>query len=351
MAPVAKTGTDWLKGQTRKMSDGAELPVSEQEAAAVGVEAWLQSHGVRYAPPLQIPMLLIDEKRSRANQARRDAIVADSVDRFAAALKTGAEFPPIVCYINGGKLTIIDGNNRQAAARKAGKESLLGIVIAEDTPSELIQLLTVEANAHHGVTPELGWRVQQAFHLCSLGFTDVQAAQAAAITVSQLQAARRLREADQRAAAMKILRFNEIPTYGRQALAVLKDDAVFYQAARCAIDTGMIIEEIRDMIRGIKAQNSEGARIEYIGTIAKERGLEQAARRVMNKSLNRVSSPKQALVTGIGKLLKVDEAALVRAISTRHDRDLLNQRLEAVADKVLAIQVALEQLKDMDEDE
>lgn len=346
-----KSGTDWLKSQSRKISDGAQLPVSEQEAAAVGVEAWLQGHGVRYAPPLDIPMTLIDEKRSRANQARRDAIVADSVDRFAAAMKVGAEFPPVVTYISGGKLTIIDGNNRQAAARKAGRESILGIVIAEDTPSELIQLLTVEANAHHGVTPELAWRIQQAFHLCSLGFTDPQAAQAAAVTISQLQGARRLKEADQRAAAMKIMRFSEVPVYGRQALGVLKDDAVFYQAAKVAIDTGMIIEEIRDMIRGIKAQSSEGARIEYIGSIAKERGLEQAARRVMNKNLNRVSSPKQALVTGIGKLLKVDEAALVRAISTRHDRDLVNQRLVAVADKILTIQVALEQLKDLEEGE
>lgn len=195
------------------------------------------------------------------------------------------------------------------------------------------------------------WRLQQAFHLCSLGFTDPQAADAAAVSLSQLQNARRLRDADQRAARMKLMKFTEIPAYGRQALGVLKDDAVFYQAAKTAIDTRMIIDEIREMIRGIKAQSSEGARIDYIAEVAKERGLEQAARKIMsNTSLNRVSSPKQALVTGIGKLLKVDEAALMRAISTRHDRDLVNQRLQAVADKILAIQVAIEQLKDLEDE-
>lgn len=194
----------------------------------------------------------------------------------------------------------------------------------------------------------MSWRLQQAFHLCSLGFSDKAAADAAAVSLSQLQGARRLREADQRAAKLKVGRFGEIPAYGRQALAVLKDDPVFYLAAKTAIDTGMIIEEIREMIRGVKAQSSESARMEFINGIARERGLEQAARKVMNKSLNRVSSPKQALVTGIGKLLKVDEVALVRAVSTRHDRDLLNQRLQAAVDKILAVQVALEQLKDLE---
>lgn len=346
-----KTGTAWLQKQAGLVSDGGELPVSEQEAAAVGVEAWLQSHGVQYAPPLEIPMILIDEKRSRSNQARKVAVVADSVDRFAAAIKTGAGFPPIVVFIHGGKLIIIDGNNRQAAARKAGRDTILGIVISEETPSELIQLLTVEANANHGVTPELSWRLMQAFHLCSLGFTDTDAARAAAITLPQLQQARKVREADKRATAMKIQKFADLPTYGRQALAVLKDDAVFYQAATTAVSTRMTIDEIRDMIRVIKSKPSEGARIEFIGQLAKERGLEAAARKLMGKSGNRVSSPKQSLVTGIGKLLNVDPAALIRSVVTTHDRDQINQRLKQAKEKLAALQIAMEQLRDLEDDE
>lgn len=343
------TGTDWLRNQAKKVQDGPALPVSEQVAATVEVEAWLQRNGVQYAPPSYIPMSLIDEKRSRANQARRDAIVADSVDRFAAALKSGAKFPPIVVFPVGGKLSIVDGNNRQAAHRKAGLDEILGIVIAEDTPSELIQLLTVEANAHHGVTPDLSWRVQQAFHLCSLGFSDQAAADASAITMVQLRTARTVQEADQRAKAMRIAGFTELPTTTRGALAVLRDEPVFYQAARTAVDTGMTIDEVRDLIRQVKALPSEGAKIEYIGSIAKARGLERAARKVLGKAAHRVSSPKGSLVAGIGKILATDSAALVRQIVTTHDRDEINKRLSALDKKLVELRIAMSTLNTLDE--
>lgn len=346
---VPKSGTEWLKRRSITMDDGRELPVTQSEAAAVNVEAWLQGHGVKYAPPLDLPMILIDEKRSRSNQARKDPIVAESVDRFAAAIKAGHEFPPIVTYLYGGKLVIIDGNNRQAAARKAGRDTIWGIVISEETPSELIALLTVEANAHHGVTPDANWRLLQAFHLVSLGFTDIQAAQAAAVTPAQISNARKVREADQRAGRMKIGRFAELPAGSRQLLAGLKDDSVFFQAAKTAVDTAMNLDEVRSMCREVRTKTSEGARVEYIGALARERGLEAAARKVMGRALNRVNSPKQSLVAAIGKLLAVNEAALVRAVMTRHERDLVNVRLSAASDKLLALMVAMEQLKDMED--
>lgn len=348
MAAPGKSGTDWLKNQTKKIGDGAKLPVDEVRAAIVQVEAWLQSHDVQYAPPAQVPLHLIDEKRSRTNQARRDAIVAESVDRFATAMKAGAAFPPIVCFVNGGKLVIIDGNNRQAAAKKAAKESLLGIIVAEDTPSEMIQLLTVEANAHHGVTPELSWRLQQAFHLVSIGFNDIQAAASAGVTVQQIRAARQVQEADARARALKISGFNGLPISMRQVLSPVKDDAVFFQASKVALDTGMTTDEVREMIRHCKTLGAEGARVEYIGSVAKTRGIEAATRKAVGRAIHRVSSPKTALVTGIGQLMKVDEAALARQIVTVHDRDLVMQRLKLLEEKLLALQVAVDQLAELE---
>jgi ParB-like chromosome segregation protein Spo0J len=341
--------TDWLRNQHKRISADNKLTVTAQQAASAEVEGWLKGHGVAYAPPTLIPMSLIDVKRSRNNQARRDPIVNESVDRFAAAMRAGAAFPPIVVYAHGGKLVIVDGNNRHAAAIKSGAEEIYGIVIADDTPSEMIQLLTVEANAHHGVTPELSWRIQQAFHLCGLGFTDAQAAEAASVSVAQIRSSRQIQQAEQRARAMKIVGFADLPASSKQALAVLKEDAVFFQAARVAMDTGMTSEELRDMIRTVKSLPSEGARIEHIGAVAKERGIEAATRRATGKALRRVSSPKTALASGIGLLLKVDTAALVRQVVTTHDRDLLRHRVSELETKVLELMCALDQLKEPEE--
>lgn len=349
---AARGGTDWLRRQTARVGEQPAPAISTQDAMDAMVEEWLQSHGVEYARPSDIPMGLIDEKKSRLNQARRDALVEDSVARFAASYKSDKPLPPIVCFINGGRLVIVDGNNRQAGAKKAGRDAIRGIALAEDTPSELIQLLTVEANAHHGVTPDLTWRLQQAFQLVSLGFSDPLAAQAASVTVPQIQTARRVREADGTAKALKIAGFTDLPAYGRQALAVLsKDQPVFYQAAKVAVSTNMTIEEIKEMVRGVRKQSSESAKIAYIGEIAEQRGIEQATRKVAGRALNRLHSPKQSLVTAIGKLVNLDEAALVRNITTAHERDLVMARLKALEDKLLTLQVAVDQLKDLEDAE
>lgn len=347
---MAKSGTDWLKAQAKLITEGSDLEVSEEEAAAIEVEAWLQRHGVEYAPPTQIPMSLIDEKRSRSNQARRDAIVPDSVERYAASLRAGAVFPPVVVFPSGGKLVIIDGNNRQAAHRKVNRGSISGIVIAEDTPSELIQLLTVEANASHGLTPDVSWRLQQAFHLVSIGFTDPQAAEACAITVPQLKTARFAYEADQRARALKVSGFSSLPATSKQAIGTLKDEAVFFQAAKVAVSTAMSGDEVREMIRQVKTQTSEAARIAVIGEIANERGIQAATKKVMGKSAARVSSPKHDLVSSIGKLVRVDEAALVRQIVTQKDRDLILVRIKKLGEKLQALQVAVETIGGLEDD-
>lgn len=347
------TGTDWLRKQVQRVTDGATLPVTPTVAATVEVEAWLQGEGVSYAPPTAIPMHMIDEKRSRHNQARRDAIVTDSVDRFATSMRAGAVFPPIVCYPVQGKLVIIDGNNRQAAARKANHDTIFGIIIAEDTPSELIQLMTVKANAHHGVTPDLSWRLKQAFHLVSMGASDERAADAASVSAAQLRSARAVQTADHRARALKINGFPDLAAASRQALGVVKDEAVFYQAGKVAVDTGMTTDEVRDMLRTVKSLPSEGERIAHIGTIAQSRTVQRAVRKATGKANNRLNSPAQALNSGIGKVLAVDPSALVRYVVTPHDRDTINHRLDMLDQKSRQIRLAmatLARLGDEDDD-
>ncbi len=350
-AGKAKTGTDWLRIQARRIADGPELPCTTDVAATVEVEAWLQHHGVQYAPAAQIPMHLIDEPRSRGNQARQEAILGESVDRFVVAMRNGVQFPPIVVFADSGKLVIIDGNNRQAAARRAGHDTVLGIIIGEDTPSELIHLLTVQANARHGVTPPLAWRVQQAFGLCSMGWSDAQAAEAAGMSITQLRAARTVQECDQRARSMRIAGFAELPASAKTALSAVKDDAVFYQLARVTIATAMTTDEIRENTRAIKALSSEGARLEHVAALAKERT--RAARRTApppRGGHTRVHSHRVALLAGFGRVTSVDPATLVKQVATAHDRDAILRRIEDTRRHLNLIEVAMKSLSGLKED-
>lgn len=337
--------TDWLRRQAKKVDEHDTLEVSEETASATQVEAWLQRRGVRYAPAIEIPMSMIDTRRSRANQARRDPIVAESIERFQAALRAGRLFPPIVVYPMGNRLIIVDGNNRHEAAFRQKREYIFGIIIDEKTDSDLIQLLTVEANASHGVTPPLEWRIRQAFHLVSIGHGDDVSAEAAGITVTQLRNARAAAEAEQRAKILRIHGFTDLGTTTKQYLNGIKMEAVFFAAGKLAAENKLTIDQVRDMCKAIRTGKSEP---EQLAIVAEQQRLlvaENAAKKALAK---RVNSPKNALVAGIGLLTNCDPDALVSQIRTVHDRDVIEARLKDVVEKILEIQVAMETLKDME---
>lgn len=338
-------GTDWLRKQAKRIEDQDTLSVDEATAAATQIEAWLQKRGVRYAPATEVPMALIDTKRSRANQARREPIVTESVTRFAAALKQGAIFPPVVLYQVGPKLVLIDGNNRHEAHVQAKRDVIAGIIIDERTDSDLIQLLTVEANTSHGVTPSTEWRIRQAFHLCSLGHADEEAASASGITVSQLRSARAVSEAESRAKILRVHGFEDLPAISKQLLNGLKMEPVFYAAAKLAADHKLTGEQVRDMCRAVKNEKSESAQLVQVAEQQKLLIAENAKKKALSK---RVNSPKNSLTSGIGLVLAVDAARLTSEIRTVPDRDLIRLRLKSLETKLLDLLVALEDLDDMD---
>lgn len=347
MSPNPPEPLDWLRRKSRQIDQQDGLVVEEQTATSVTVEAWLQRRGVKYAPPSLIPMGLIDEKRSRNNQARRDPLVAESVERFATSFRAGRPFPPIVAYPIGSKLIIIDGNNRHEAAKRVKRESIFGIVIDPTTPSELIQLLTVEANASHGVTPPLDWRVTQAFHLVDIGHDDADAAEAAGITLVQLRNARSAREAEQRARILRIHGFDELTMTAKQYINGIKLEPVFHALADLCARQRFTIDATRDLCRKVKSGRSES---EQLAILAEQQDLLVAQNAAQVALKRRVTSPKMALVSGIGLINKIDPAALVSQIRTTHDRDVVLERLGEVVERILEIQVEMEKLKDMEDD-
>lgn len=346
-APDRADATRWLQRQTKKIDERDTLAVEEDTANAVTVEAWLQRRGIKYAPACEIPMSMIDEKWSRANQARRDPLVQESVERFTTAMRADRKFPPIVVYPKGNRLVIIDGNNRHEAAKRARKDSIFGIIIdAETTSSEMIMLLTVEANASHGVTPPLEWRVRQAFHLCSYGHSDEVAAEASGITLIQLRNARAAAEAEQRAKILRIHGFDELPLTAKQYMNGIKLEPVFHALAVLAVREKLTIEQIRDMCRKIKRGRSEAEQLSILSEQSELLSAEAAARKAQK---GRLTSPKNNLAAGIGLLMKLDANALISNIRTTQDRDEAKKRVKEVEDKILEIQIALESLNNMED--
>lgn len=344
-APAAapKPGS-WLK---KKVADATTDP--KQDLGAAGqcdtatVERWLQKFGVKYSHLLDLPLSQIDEKRSRQNQAREVAVIDDSVSRYATSLRNGDKFPPVVGYLAGGRVVLIDGNNRDAAHRRVlgAAGTIKAYVLDPETPSETIHLMTVDANSHHGVTPSLQWRLTQANFLLGIGHSLDAACTAAAVTKSQIQDYRRAINAEQRAKALKVADFLPLPVTSKLKLGALPSDPVFIQASRVAITTHMRADDVAAFVRDVKAQPDESAMIAHIGQVAAKRKMEAAAIEALGKPVQ-IKSPKQSLITGLGKIMHAEPGDIARSVVTDNERAELVKRCNEAGERLIEIMIAID---------
>jgi len=82
-------------------------------------------------------------------QVRKNVQTA-TVRRYAEAMRTGAEFPPVTLGSIGGSLYLVDGWHRVAAAQ-LNDHSIISATIATMTRSEA-EWLAAEANIRHGLS-------------------------------------------------------------------------------------------------------------------------------------------------------------------------------------------------------
>lgn len=305
------------------------------------VELWLQKHGVAYSSLLDLPIANINERKSRQNQARPTALVPESVDRFALALRAGEVLPPVVGYKSGNQVVLIDGNNRDAAHRKVGLQTIRAFVVHPDTASEIIHFMTVEANAGHGVTPELSWRMQQAVWLKSLGFTDEQACAGAAVSAKQFSDHNRAVRAETRAKALKIHDFSVLSTTHKIKLGTLQSDPVFLHASRLVIDYRVTADDTAALLRELKTCGTEASAIACVGRWAENRKMEAKQAAAIGRG-SRMTSARTGVVTGLGKIMAADITLICRQTVTDVERSELINRIIKAQDRLLELQIALE---------
>lgn len=326
-------------------ADAEPVRMTQAEATGVALTKWLDGHGVVHSGVQTISMALIDTKASRDNQARLVPLVPASVERFTVAMRRGDLFPPIILYFKGNRLVILDGNNRHEAATKAGHKTISGIIISPDTPSEMIQLLMVEGNTKHGETPPLEWRLRQAQGLVGQGYSTADAAEACGVTVSQYNLATAADKAIARATRMGVQGFDQLGKTLMQRLGALRDDAVFHAAASVVVETKMSGEEVSALVNDLKRKGSEKERLSLLGELSDNHRVRTASASALSRNGNAkggMGSPKTAVATAVGKLIKVDPVALRRSVLTELEHAEVKKRLEAAAEHILTLQIALE---------
>lgn len=315
------------------------------------VAAWLVRRGIKFTGPMRAPIESFNDRKSQTNQARPEALITEVVERYTTAWKAGDLFPPVVGYIVAGKMVIIDGNHRLASAKKAGQTHIWAFAVAPDTASELITLLTVEANAKHGAATTTEWRVEQALHLVDIGISQELAVSATGIRELQLKERLAVRRADDRARRMGVSGFSSLAPGIRREVGSFKDDAVFVVAADVALVDGLNVTEMRALAKTVRRQSSETDRLKTLTSYSEERKLERATRVALQRGGRSLTSPKLSLTTAIGKLLNYDISKTGRIFQTPFERNEINRRLEEAAMHLMAIQDEIARLNKEDRGE
>ncbi len=305
-------------------------PPTSAPPCSTEVESWLSSRGVQFKPCRRITLDRIKHKESRLNQARSEALDQEVVDRYVVAVRAGEKFPPIVVYKSGSGFMIIDGNHRDEAHLKAGAESITAYEVADDTPSALIELLTIEANTKHGQPTPTAWRVKQALQLLATGEHDTETVMGAlGVTLHQVTTAKRLAKADDRARRAGVYNWETIAATSRALLAGLTSDPVFAAAAETVIDTSMPGDEVKTFLKQVRAANSEADALRVVGEVADQRKSRLSA--VQKGRRQTLANPRTRVLSALGAITAITPGSLPRLFVTEEDRKEVANRAAAAA--------------------
>lgn len=309
------------------------------------IEAWLDERHTTWHWNPTIPIDTIDQAASLANQARLEALDPDVVDRYAADMARGDQFPPIVAHrrsTRSRRLVLIGGNHRLAAAHQAGLTTLPGYIV--EAEPETVVTLTYEDNRRHGLPPSDAERVAQAIHLIDTGnYTQEAAAALVGIPAPKISTARSIVKADRRATDMGLgPTFTSMPKSARYQLGQLRSDPVFDQAARLAADAGMTVTAISELVSSLTRAGSDQAALEIIGTEQEVRRTDIQNRGGRSGGGKRVVSARAQLAGALSKILyETSPAEVAAACATGQQRADLNKQIKAAATKLFEISKAL----------
>jgi ParB-like chromosome segregation protein Spo0J len=242
--------------------DATDRPAVIDAHRDPAIESWLDSYGVKweYTGPVDIDRF--DAEKSLANQARVfEPLDEEVVTTYAEALKRGDQFPAVVANRPSarGRLTMIDGNHRYAAARRAELPQVPTYTVINAKKSTVV-MMTFAANTRHGKPTSYDERVFQAVWLLNNGATQEEAAASVQLKKSDITKAWARVQADNRADEVGILRreWEALSHPNRQRLYGVITDEGFRAAAGLSFRANLDAQQVQELVGEVnKVRSSE----------------------------------------------------------------------------------------------
>lgn len=279
----------------------------------------------------------INMDRSRANNARFEALNEDTKKTYVAALRRGDVFPPIIAYRGSRgtakKLTVADGNHRVAAHHEVGVP-LDVYELDPATPAATITMITMVCNTKNGLALTQAERVDHAVSLVDNRVNQKDAAEMMGIKESQLRTALQIREADHRAkrVGINIRLWESLSKTVRGRLTGITTDGIFKDAATLAHDVPLTAAEVNQLVSDLRGTTDLATQREILKTARsrfKERIGASAGGLVSSRG---PQTPKHRLALGISNFTCLsDDADAIASLYKGEEREELADQLETIS--------------------
>lgn len=314
------------------MAIAADMPA----AGHPDIEAWLDERRVAWTYHPQLAVDQVDRLAGLNNQARLEPLSDEVVDRYAADMERGDQFPPIIVRRVGKKLVPIGGNHRLAAAGRAKRAALAAYEIVCEPETAL--RLSYEDNRRHGLPPSEDERLAQAVHLVGTGYTHAQAAEVCGVHRSKLGAAIARQRADQRALDLGVKGWGTLTKGIRARFENVRSDPVFKEAAQLAVDARMSPADVERLVGRINQARSDADALALVGIEAEQQAA--AAQQTANGTVRKTTA-RSKLLTSMGGVLAADPQTVRQSCATDDQRRQLRARVTDALTKLAEIHKAL----------
>lgn len=304
------------------------------------IEQWLDSHQITYKYVDDLDLSSIDQRGSGALQVRDELVDPDVVDTYAADMKAGAVFPPLVVNrrARSTKVTLIGGNQRTAAAHKAGRTTLPAYII--DVETEMAWRLAIEDNRRHGKRATKAEQVGHALRLVALGLTREEAGQIAGVSAGLITQHEAVIEANKRAKELGVAGIDALPVASRYELSQIVADEPFRAAAQGAVDNAMSAVQVKAMRQEISKCRSEKDQMravsEHVEAAEDDRHRKAGGATGRNAGRNG-GNPRVACLRAVSALMVLDPGEIAAACVDDRQRKELRDRLVEAGQKVMTI--------------
>jgi ParB-like chromosome segregation protein Spo0J len=292
------------------------------------IEAWLNDRSVEWEFEPELSVERIDRARSLTNQARLEPLNQEVVDRYAADIARGDQFPPVIALDPGGrgKLRLLGGNHRLWAHIAAGKKTLPAYVVQAEP--EMAMRLTYEDNRRHGLPPSDDERIIQAIHLIDTGWTQEAAAATVGVPSPRISQERTMIKAARRAKDLGVDMdaFNALQRNARYHLGRLRSDPVFVEASVLAIKARMSVDQVKDLCTRLQDAKSDNDAMQVIGL--EEESLRDRIQRTGGGKAKRTRTARTEMLMGMRTIRNRAVEAVLGSIPSPEAKTQMRKELD-----------------------